>query len=52
MGVSCVQWSAVAERLANRTIDPRVMRLNPGLSVSFACVPGQNTTTNYLCILG
>ena len=29
--------------LASRTLDPRVVNLNPGLSVTRACVPGQNT---------
>ena len=29
--------------LASRTLDPRVVSSNPGLSVTCACVPGQNT---------
>ena len=36
-------WSAVVERLARRTLDPRVVRSNPGRSVLFAGVPGQST---------
>ena len=35
--------SAVAGWLASRTLEPRVVRSNPGLSVSVACVPGRNT---------
>ena len=29
--------------LASRTLDPRVVSLNPGRSVTCGCVPGQNT---------
>ena len=28
---------------ASRTLDPRVVRSNPGRSVTRACVPGKNT---------
>ena len=30
--------------VASRMLDPWVVRLNPGLSVTCACVSGQNTT--------
>ena len=33
----------MAEWLASRTLDPRVVRSNPGQYVTRACVPGQNT---------
>ena len=29
--------------IASRTLDPRVVRSMPGLSVTCACIPGQNT---------
>ena len=38
--------------LASRTLDPRVVSLNPGLSVTCACVPGQHFTTNSVFHLG
>ena len=37
------EWGAVAGWLASRTLDPRVVSSKPGLSVTCACVPGQNT---------
>ena len=37
------KWSAVAGWLASRTLDPRVVRSNPSVSVTCARVPGQNT---------
>ena len=36
--------------LASRTIDPRVVSSNPGLSVACACVPGQNTLPLIACV--
>ena len=36
-------WGTVAGWLASRTLDPRVVSSNPGISVTRACVPGQNT---------
>ena len=38
-----IQWGAVTKWLASRTIDPGVERSSPSLSVTCACVPGQNT---------
>ena len=38
--------------VVSRTLDPRVVSSNPSQSVSCARVPGQNTTTNYRCLLG
>ena len=42
--------SAMAEWLASRTLDPRVLRSNPGLSVTSACVPGLNTLPQIACV--
>ena len=37
--------------VASRTLDPRVVSLYPGRSMTCGCVPGQNTTTNCQCLL-
>ena len=44
-------WSAIAGWLASRTLDPRVVRSNPGLFVTCTCVPGQNTSPQIAPVL-
>ena len=46
------RWDGVAEWWRVRLSSQMVLCPNPGRSVTSACVPGQNTTTNCPCLLG